>query len=173
MNYVVAIDVGIKNLGICVFDFRVCRVVYWQNVALVSSGRYLPYLNVEYVRQFVTKHKKYFDEAFRVVVERQIRCNMRIIEAVLQSMHYDVCTIVNARSVKVHYDLSTRNYRSNKQAAVDWAQRFIDNNPSAFDLGVDNVFKSKKKDDLADSLLLLMYYLDTYSNQMSTFNGVL
>ena len=28
--------------------------------------------------------------------------------------------------------------------------------------------KGAKRDDLADSLLLLLYYLDTYSNQLSS-----
>ena len=85
MSYVIAIDVGIKNMGICVFDFCTGKVVAWDNVTLVPNGRYLPAHNVQYVRSFVEKYSGYFNEAFQVIVERQMRCNMRIIEAVLQS----------------------------------------------------------------------------------------
>ena len=57
----------------------------------------------------------------------------------------------------------------NKQKAVNWAQEFVLRNPQAFlDDLVQRCFTSaKKQDDLADSLLLVMYYLDTYSNQLT------
>lgn len=167
MSFVIAIDVGIKNLGLCVFDFTSSKVVHWDNVSLVQSGRYLPASNVQYVREFVEKHSTYFSNAFMVLIERQIRCNMRIIEAVLQSMFYERCLIISARSVKMHYDLSTKNYKANKQKAVDWTRGFISSSPQVFANGTATCFNNGKKlDDLADSLLLCMYYLDTYSNQL-------
>ena len=169
MSYVVAVDVGIKNLGLCIFDFRTTKIVLWENVTLVPSGRYIPAHNVQYVRDFVRKYEQYFQNAFQVIIERQMRCNMRIIEALIQSMHFDRCIVISARSVKAHYDLSTRNYRANKQKAVQWASNFVSQNPQVF---LDDIRASyraaKKQDDLADSLLMLMYYLDTYSNQLTS-----
>jgi len=167
MRYVVAIDVGIKNLGLCIFDFATAQFVFWDNVTLVPNGRYQPAQNVQYVLDFVAKHKHYFDNACSVLVERQMRCNMRIIEAVVQTLFFDRCTIINARSVKAHYKLGTKNYRLNKQRAVQWAEHFLLNNSHAFAPMVTSSFSTqRKKDDLADSLLLVTYYLDTYSNQM-------
>ena len=167
MSFVIAIDVGVKNLGICVFDFRTTKVVEWDNISIVPQGRYIPANNVQYVRDFVEKYSHYFSQAFQIVIERQMRCNMRIIESVIQALYYNVCTVISARSVKMHYDLSTKNYRTNKQKAVVWAQQFVLNNPMAFQGDTASVFKMyKKQDDLADSLLLLLYYIDTYSNQV-------
>ena len=114
MSLVVAIDVGIKNLAICAYDFVTSRVVHWDNVSLVPSGRYIPAQNVQYVRDFVQRHNQLFSQASTVIVERQMRCNMRIIEAVLQCMFFERCVVINARCVKMHYGLSTRNYRANK-----------------------------------------------------------
>ena len=169
MRYVVAVDVGIKNLGICVFDFATASFVLWDTVSLVPNGRYLPANNVQYVRDFVTRYQSVFDESCCVLVERQMRCNMRIVEAVLQTLFFDKCLIINARSVKAHYKLGTNNYRMNKQRAVEWVTGFVKNNPDAFTHGVADVFaQKKKKDDLADSLLMVTYYLDTYSNQLSS-----
>lgn len=170
MSYVISIDVGIKNLGLCVFDFRCAKIVEWCNVSLVPSGRYTPANNVQYVRDFVAKYQAYFADAFQIIIERQIRCNMRIVEAVIQSMFFDHCIIISARSVKAHYDLSTKNYRANKQKAVQWAKLFITQNPNTFKAGLatDRFNGSKKQDDLADSLLLVMYYLDTYSNHLTS-----
>ena len=168
MSYVIAIDVGIKNLGLCVFNFTTSQVVHWDNVTLVPSGRYLPAHNVQYVRDFIDKYSTYFANAFMVLIERQMRCNMRIIEACVQTMFYDRCLIISARSVKLHYNLSTKNYKANKQKAVDWAKAFASTNPHAFSINTLSRFSSsKKQDDLADSLLLVMYYLDTYSNQLT------
>ena len=170
MSYVIAIDVGIKNLGLCVFDFRTARIVEWKNVSLVpDGGRYIPAQNVQYVRNFVRRFDTYFNNAFQIVVERQIRCNMRIVEAVLQTLFFDQCVVISARSVKMHYDLSTRNYRANKQKAVQWAKQFVTVNGSAFARDIALPFNAAaKQDDLADSLLLLMYFLDTYSNQFTS-----
>ena len=96
---------------------------------------------------------------------------MRIVEAVLQTLFFDRCIVINARSVKAHYRLGTKNYRMNKQRAVQWAQEFATNNGNAFHNGVTDAFdRQNKRDDLADSLLLITYYLDTYSNQLSSDN---
>lgn len=168
MRYVIAIDVGIKNLGLCVFDFATAKFVFWDNVSLVPNGRYLPADNVQYVLNFVKHYENFFNEASVVLVERQMRCNMRIVEAVIQTLFFDKCVIINARSVKAHYQLGTKNYRMNKQRAVEWTTSFLQNNTDAFTPGVTTAFTVKnKKDDLADSLLLVTYYLDTYSNQLS------
>ena len=168
MSYIIAIDVGIKNLGLCVFDFTTFKVVHWDNVTLVHNGRYLPANNVQYVRDFIANQSLYFTNAFMVLVERQIRCNMRIIEAVIQALFFERCLIISARSVKMHYGLSTKSYKANKQRAVEWAQEFISSSPQVFTNGTEAAFRnSKKLDDLADSLLLLMYYLDTYSNKLT------
>lgn len=173
MRYVIAVDVGIKNLGLCVFDFATAKFVFWDNISLVPNGRYLPANNVQYVRDFVKRYESFFEEASCVLVERQMRCNMRIVEAILQTLFYDICTIINARSVKAHYQLGTKNYRMNKQRAVKWAEEFIATNNNAFMPGVASAFEVKhKKDDLADSLLLVTYYLDTYSNQLSSVDNL-
>ena len=173
MRYVIAIDVGIKNLGLCVFDFATAKFVFWDNVSLVPNGRYLPADNVQYVRNFVDRYQSFFDEAAVVLVERQMRCNMRIVEAVIQTLFFEKCVIINARSVKAHYNLGTKNYRLNKQRAVEWANSFVANNPKAFVFEASVPFAVKhKKDDLADSLLLVTYYLDTYSNQLSSVDDL-
>ena len=171
MRYVIAIDVGIRNLGICVYDFVTTKIIYWDNVPLMN-GKYLPLNNAVYVKEFIRRMHHFFDEAAHVIIERQMRCNMRIIEALIHSAFFDICTVINARSVKMHYDISRNDYRLNKAAAVEWASNFVKSNPCAFGANGCAAWDAKgmKKDDLADSLLLLLYYLDTYSNQLSAGN---
>lgn len=168
MQYVIAIDVGIKNLGLCVFDFCTAKFVFWDNISLVPSGKYQPLSNVKYVRDFIARYQCFFSNAACVVIERQMRCNMRIIESIIQTLYFDICTVINARAVKAHYGIGTKNYRMNKQRAVQWVDAFVKNNPSAFAPGVAENFNVRKRDDLADALLLVTYYLDTYSNQLTS-----
>ena len=67
----------------------------------------------------------------------------------------------------MHYNLSTKNYRANKQRAVDWAKLFVLHNTDVFQDGLKQFRDAEKQDDLADALILLLYYLDTYSNQLT------
>ena len=48
-----------------------------------------------------------------LIVERQMRCNMRIVEALLQSMFFDICTVISARSVKVQKPCASHQSISN------------------------------------------------------------
>jgi hypothetical protein len=169
MSYVVSIDVGVKNVGICVFDFRSCKVVCWENTNLVSSGRYMPSQNVTYVMEFIKKYKTYFDDALTVLLERQMRCNMRIIESIIHALHHNKAIVISPRAVKMHYDISTRNYKNNKERAVEWVDKFVVSNASAFESKLVLQYEAaRKKDDYADALMMLLYYLDTYSKHLNT-----
>ena len=166
MVYLIAIDVGIQNLAFIVYCMKTKCVVCWQRVAIAGDDKYMPQNNVEYIYSLVQQHKEYFDNAIKIVVERQMRANMRIIEAILHAMFYPVCEVMSAKFVKQHFDLSTKNYRQNKKVAVDWVQAYLD---SAYQADVRNlpecreIFSaSNKKDDLADALLMLLYFLNTY-----------
>ena len=82
MSYLIAIDVGIKNLSFCVYDFTNSQCICWENVCLVPNGRYIPQHNVAYVRAFVEKYQHYFSNAFAVIIERQMRCNIIILDVI-------------------------------------------------------------------------------------------
>ena len=165
MSYIIAIDVGIKNLGFAVLQTSDNTLVVWKRVNLVPSHNYQPYKNVDYVHQFVQDHANYFATAKLVIVERQMRVNMRIIEAVVHSLFYGRCLVVQAQHVKLHFGLNKRDYRKNKRAAVD----FVNEQMQADEPHIHNLQLWKphwttegKQDDLADAVIMLMYYVRTY-----------
>lgn len=148
---VVAIDVGIKNLAYCAM--RDAEVVEWANEAL-TEGTYTPMHNVQYVHAFVQRHARLLAAADLVVVERQMRVNMRIIEAVLHAMHMAKCKVVQARTIKLAYGLCKGNYRLNKNAAVDHVQKLLSPGSRA-----EAIFaQARKKDDLADAYLMALFF---------------
>lgn len=163
---VIALDVGIRNLGMCVYDYDKQVIIFWQNVPLIKNNSYFrPILTVRYVREFVERYKTMFDQAAMVLVEHQMRLNMRIIEAILQTLFYDKCTVLQPRVVKMHYDLCKLNYQKNKKAVIEWAQKYVDDYPQMFLAHIK--FDGKKRDDMADSLLMIDYFLSTYDTKNS------
>lgn len=167
-QYAISIDVGIKNMGFVVYDMQTKRVCVWERVDLTSGSKYTPSHNVTYVHNFINRHAQYFANAHVVLVERQMRVNMRIIEAIFQSRFFDHCLIVPAQSVKMHFDICMRNYKLNKKRAVEWLEchwdTFLGNLVSNHTEIRPTWDQESKKDDLADSMIMLLYYLNTYSN---------
>ena len=165
MSYIIAIDVGIKNLGFAVLQTCDNTLVLWKRVNLVQSNNYQPYKNVEYVYQFVQDHANYFAESKLVIIERQMRVNMRIIEAVVHSMFYGRCLVVQAQHVKLHFGLNKRDYRKNKKAAVEFVNEQMEcEEPHITNLKLWKLHwtMEAKQDDLADAVIMLMYYVRTY-----------
>jgi hypothetical protein len=146
---VVVIDVGIKNLSYCAL--RDGEIVEWANVSLVE-GSYRPSDSVHYVKRFTEAHAELLEAAELIVVEKQMRANMRIIESVLHALYYAKCKAVHARSVKARFGLSRPSYRLNKRAAVYWV---LDNLHDA-DWFL-RFQESPKKDDLADSYVMALF----------------
>jgi hypothetical protein len=164
--YLIAVDVGIKNLGFIVYCLKSRKVVCWERLTVSGDDKYMPQNNVAYMHALVAHYSVYFESAVKVVVEKQMRANMRIIEAILHTMFYSICDIVNAKFIKAHFNLSTPSYRQNKKAAVEFVSNFL-KEPQTQVWNAEECLgkftQSTKKDDLADAMLLLLYYLDTFT----------
>jgi hypothetical protein len=154
---VVAIDVGIKN------PMQDGRIVQWANVSLVD-GAFRPSDSVHYVKRFTEAHSELLQAADLVVVEKQMRASMRIIESVLHTLYCDKCKAVHARSIKARFGLSRASYRLNKRAAVDYVLHNLDD-----DTWLAAFHSSAKKDDLADSYLMALYMSE--EGRVRTFSG--
>jgi hypothetical protein len=165
-RYVIAVDVGVKNLGLAIFDLQTKSLAVWGRYSICKAGPYMPSKNVEYVRALIQEHATYFANAHKVLIERQMRVNMRIIESVIQALYFEKCIIMPAQIVKMHFHLNRCNYKANKRAAVDYvALRFTDELPVLLSNCAEMSLawaQESKQDDLADSLLMVLYYLDTY-----------
>lgn len=149
---ILAIDVGIKNLALCYCEDGV--PIEWCNEQLCDCA-YEPSQNVPYILRFVRRWEHLFEGADIVVVERQMRVNMRIIEAVFQALFFDKTRLLSARSVKQRFGLSRRNYRQNKQAAVEYVQQYLS---AKLPDRVAWFEAQRKKDDLADALLMALFF---------------
>jgi hypothetical protein len=151
---VLAVDVGIRNLAICAMD-TAHGIVHWANEPL-SIGAYQPQHNVQYVHEFLARNAALFALADEIVVEKQMRVNMRIIEAVIHSRFFDKCKVVHPRTIKAAFGIGRGNYALNKKASVDFVQARLQ---SFEEPHWRNFFASaKKRDDLADAYIMALFF---------------
>lgn len=86
-----------------------------------------------------------------------MRCDMRMIESVIHALYFETCMGIASRSIKMHYDLCTNSYRTNKPKAVQLVTQFVSCYAQAFANNISAAFSSTtKRDDSADSLLLVL-----------------
>jgi hypothetical protein len=152
---VLAVDVGIRNLAICAMD-TAHGIVHWANEPL-STGPYQPQYNVQYVHEFLARNAALFALADEIVVEKQMRVNMRIIEAVIHSRYFDKCKVVHPRTIKAAFGLGRGNYALNKRASVDFVQARLQSleEPSNWR---DFFANARKRDDLADAYIMALFF---------------
>ena len=158
-----SIDVGIKNLAMCMIEESDSRVIEWDVSGVPPNHRdgLFPSLrNHLDDRPWVLK-------ATTVLIEKQPGMNktMKTVENFLHSYF----VIKNPGAEVIIYDARHKvpdvvgagkaQYRKRKQAAVDRCRDFIKNSPINAHW-MDTFVASKKKDDLADTVLQALSYIN-------------
>ena len=154
---VVAIDPGIKNLGWSVYDT--------QKNAFISFGRYnllkdqdkkMHTKYVHLVASFVNASKDVFDMADAVVVEMQMVAKFKVIQAAFMAFFWGKSHEISMRSVRCHFNISTGKYSENKKASIMKVPEIL---PVGRNRDWFARFEHSKKDDVADAILLAMYWV--------------
>jgi hypothetical protein len=153
-----SIDVGIKNLAKCVIDSDK-KIRYWE-----VSG--VPPLHKDGLFKCMKLHlderKEHFEHVKTVVIEKQPNKNagMKSIEHFIHAyflVHGKEVVIYDARH-KIPDITGPSNYKKRKNAAVERCREFIKENNEEW---VDFFDKHKKKDDLADTVMQALAYMNT------------
>lgn len=149
-------DIGRRNLAMCVMEGN--RILDW-HIFDLGQRRGVSLIK-EMQRQFQER------ESLRTldvcVVERQPSANpqMRVIEAALEAyfVFKGVPKVVDySPRHKLSHLTGTMTYAQRKRASVVEAEKYLVDHPQTPDIG--RIFRaSRKKDDLADSLLQLLHF---------------
>jgi len=153
---VVGIDPGIINLGWSVYDTEKCHFLSFGRYNLTKDQpktKHTKYADL--VKDFIHASKDVFAMADAVCIEIQMMAKMKVIETAFYCLLHDKAHRVSMRSVRCHFDISTKKYSTNKKASInivpslpissqnkDWFARF----------------DKKKRDDVADAILIALYW---------------
>ena len=158
-----SIDVGIKNLAMCLIQESDCKVIQWD-----VSG--VPPQHKDGLFPSLRNHlddRKWVLDASTVLIEKQPGVNktMKTVENFLHAYF----VIKNPKSEVIIYDARHKvpdiagagkaKYRQRKQASVDRCRDFIKNSDVNAHW-MDTFVASKKKDDLADTVLQALSYIN-------------
>ena len=153
-----SIDVGIKNLAMCVLDQR--KIKYWD-----VSG--VPPLHQDGLFPCMKKHlderQIHFADVQRVIIEKQPDKNKGI-KSVEHFLHtYFLCHDKTVSIWDARYKIpdvvgpGRAQYIKRKKASVDRCREFLEKeNPE----WLEHFDKSKKKDDLADTVMQALSYVE-------------
>jgi hypothetical protein len=163
LMYILSIDVGIKNLAMCLINDSNCLVTQWD-----VSG--VPPMHSDGLFASLRNHlddRPWVLEAGTVLIEKQPGVNktMKTVENFLHAYF----VIKNPRAETIVYDARHKvpdiagsgraKYIERKKASVDRCREFIKNSPVNAHW-MPTFVSSKKKDDLADTVLQALSYIN-------------
>jgi hypothetical protein len=163
-NRILSIDVGIKNLAMCLIEERTKLVLEWD-----VSG--VPPQHADGLFRTLIRHldaKPWTLTAKTILIEKQPGQNktMKSVENLLHVYFLLKCptseTIIYDARHKVP-DVVGRGkvqYRKRKQAAIDRCRLFLNEEPNRH--WRENFIQSQKKDDLADTVMQALSYIERW-----------
>ena len=156
-------DIGIKNIGFCVFNSGTGAVEHLEIIDLLKGPgkKRLPFGDktvVSLVRRMVRARRALLASCNVVAIEKQMIRKMIIIQFVLEAVLSEITTPmqVHARSVKVLFNCGTGKHKTNKKAAIKTVYKILDKKSCAV------LDKYKKKDDLCDAILQALFVAHTH-----------
>lgn len=155
-----SIDVGIRNLGMCLIDPSTKKIQHWDASGIPpqhSDGLYTSLKNHLRDRPWVL-------ESSKVLIEKQPDKN-RTMKSVENFLHaYFVCNEKNVQLYDAKYKIpdvvgpGKAMYLKRKKESVIRCSNFIkESNPELYDW----FMSQKKKDDLADTVMQALSYIDS------------
>lgn len=152
------IDPGIKNLGWAIFDTNTNSFKSFGRYNLLKDqpkDKHTKYTFL--VKTFIDAANEVFDSVDLVCIEIQMVAKFKVIAAAFECFFWGKSRMVSPRSVRCHFDISTGNYAKNKKASVNIIPSL--NIPTSNKQHFES-FDNKKRDDVADGMLLALYWAE-------------
>lgn len=151
---IVSIDIGTRNLGLAV----------WENNVLTHFNCYdlFNYISKKKERtdytlmtyNFIQAHPDIFKDIDKLLLENQIQARMKVIMTSFRCFFYQKAVKISPLAVHNHFKSGKGKHSKNKKAAIELVAKFLN------DKQMKQLKKHKKKDDCADAIIQIYYYLD-------------
>lgn len=150
-----AVDPGTRHLGWAVFDAsKGCYDAFGVFDLQAGMPKKLKTKYAHLVHNFCKQKRDLIGTCDVLAVEIQMQAKMKVVATALQCFYWDKHRMVAPLAVRKYFDISHANYRKNKKASVAFAQTLV----HGAQKNLLNAYK--KKDDVADALILAKYVAD-------------
>ena len=151
-----AVDPGTRHLGWAIFNTSTCSYDAF-GVFDLQAGvpRALKTKYAHLVHNFCAQKRALIMSCDILAVEIQMQAKMKVVATALQCFFWDKHKMVAPLAVRKFFNISHANYRKNKKASVEFAQTLVTGAQKKL------LNAHKKKDDIADALILARYVADT------------
>ena len=149
---VLGIDPGLINVGWAIVEngkLVTCGVFNMTHKVPVKERKQYARL----VRRFM--RYKMFRTCDVVVIERQMSGKLRVVANSFLCFNWGKSYLVSPRAVRNHHGISMRNYKANKRASIARVPRYMTGRQVA------RFREAKKRDDMADAILIALYWYET------------
>lgn len=151
-----AVDPGTRHLGWAILDTR--RKTYEAFGVFDLQAGMPKKLKTKYahlVHNFCVQKRDLIASCDVLAVEIQMQAKMKVVATALQCFYWDKHRMVAPLAVRKYFNISHANYRKNKKASIVFARTLVRGTQREL------LDAHKKKDDVADALILARYVADT------------
>lgn len=153
---VLGIDPGLINVGWAIVEngkLITCGVFNMTHKVPVKERKQYARLVKRFMRF------KMFRDCDAVVIERQMSGKLRVVANSFLCFNWGKSYLVSPRAVRNHHGISMSNYKANKRASVAKVPRYMTSRQTT------RFRAAKKRDDMADAILIAMYWYQTAGGQ--------
>jgi RNase H-fold protein (predicted Holliday junction resolvase) len=149
---IVSIDPGTRNCGVCVYENgELTHFASYDLFEYVSKKQLTDYPTM--ARNFVDR-SGLFENVDVVLIENQMQARMKMLACAWRCFFWGKSVRISPLAVHNHFKSGHGKYSKNKKAAIQLVGRFLNEKQKKM------LFSNKKKDDCADSIIQLHYYLE-------------
>jgi|TARA_B110000008_G_scaffold278532_2_gene322622 Holliday junction resolvasome RuvABC endonuclease subunit len=148
---VVSIDPGLRNFGYAIVQDG--NLIAFDSICIWDLVPKKKRTDYPYIARVLVENTDIFRGADYVLIERQMQSRMKMIACALRCFFWDKSQMVAPISVRKHFKISTGVYKKNKKASIALVPKFFDEKQ------MKRFMAHKKKDDIADAVLMAMYFI--------------
>ena len=151
-----AVDPGTRHLGWAVYDTSTSSYDAF-GVFDLQAGmpKKMKTKYAHLVHNFCMQKRAMIMSCDILAVEIQMQAKMKVVATALQCFFWDKHKMVAPLAVRKFFNISHANYRKNKKASIEFAQELVRGAQKKL------LNAHKKRDDIADALILARYVADT------------
>lgn len=149
-SFVVGIDMGYVNLGVCALTRDYQQPQQWF-VRRIWGGAGTPTEEALFwaIRSWCASNSELLENADRIVLEKQMRAKFKVMNTVIRALYPDKTIVVAPQTVGAHFKLTNKR-AVKKREAIELCAKFWPQHP----------LPDGKQDDMADAALLAKYVID-------------